>query len=84
MLQNAYFLAKIGADTAGNEQHFGEILPTDAWGTGDHDGLRDEPAGRDDEPEMRPAQIQRTDAFTVDLALEVAVLSGLRALEKAA
>ena len=27
MLQNAYFLAKIGADTAGNEQHFAEILP---------------------------------------------------------
>ena len=26
MLQNAYFLAKIGADTAGNEQHFAEIL----------------------------------------------------------
>ena len=30
MLQNAYFLAKIGADTAENEQHFTEILPTDA------------------------------------------------------
>ena len=27
MLQNAYFLAKIGADTAENEQHFAEILP---------------------------------------------------------
>ena len=26
-LQNAYFLAKIGADTAENEQHFSEILP---------------------------------------------------------
>ena len=25
MLQNAYFLAKIGADTAKNEQHFAEI-----------------------------------------------------------
>ena len=25
-----YFLAKIGADTAVNEQHFAEILPTDA------------------------------------------------------
>ena len=24
MLQNAYFLAKIGADTAENEQHFAE------------------------------------------------------------
>ena len=30
MLQNAYFLAKIGADTAENEQHFAEISPTDA------------------------------------------------------
>ena len=28
MLQNAYFLAKIGVDTAENEQHFAEILPT--------------------------------------------------------
>ena len=27
MLQNAYFLANIGADTAENEQHFAEILP---------------------------------------------------------
>ena len=30
MLQNAYLLAKIGADTAENEQHFAKILPTDA------------------------------------------------------
>ena len=30
MLQNAYFLANIGTDTAENEQHFAEILPTDA------------------------------------------------------
>ena len=30
MLKNAYFLAKIGADTAENEQHFAEILPI-AW-----------------------------------------------------
>ena len=27
MLQNAYFLAKIGADTSENEQHFAQILP---------------------------------------------------------
>ena len=31
MLQNAYLLAKIGADTAENDQHFAEILPTDAF-----------------------------------------------------
>ena len=30
MLSNAYLLAKIGADTAENEQRFAEILPTDA------------------------------------------------------
>ena len=30
MLQNAYFVAKIGADTAENEQHFAEILPMSA------------------------------------------------------
>ena len=30
MLQKAYFLAKIGADTAKNEPHLAEILPTDA------------------------------------------------------
>ena len=40
MLQNAYFLAKIGADTAENEQRFAEILriphanPGAAAGTG--------------------------------------------------
>ena len=27
MLQNAYLLAKIGADIVENEQHFAEILP---------------------------------------------------------
>ena len=27
MLQNAYLVAKIGADKAENEQHFAEILP---------------------------------------------------------
>ena len=30
MLQNAYFLAKIGADTAENEQHFAGKLPMSA------------------------------------------------------
>ena len=43
MLQNAYFLAKIGADTAENEQHFAEILPKiDNYPTGVLDG-RGEP-----------------------------------------
>ena len=31
MLQNAYSLAKIGADTTENEQHFAEILPIGRW-----------------------------------------------------
>ena len=30
MLSNAYFLAKFRFDTAENEQHFAEFLPTDA------------------------------------------------------
>ena len=47
MLQNAYLLAKIGADTAENEQHFAEILPkTGNYPTG--------PPGRSSLPE-RPA-----------------------------
>ena len=39
MLQNAYLLAKIGADTAENERHFAKILrgrggpPAGAWRT---------------------------------------------------
>ena len=37
MLSNAYLLAKIGADTAENEQRFAEILPTDG---GDEPPLR--------------------------------------------
>ena len=34
MLRNAYFLAKICADTAENEQHFAEYLPK--IGNGSH------------------------------------------------
>ena len=34
MLQNAYLVAKIGADTAENEQHSAEILPTDPYSLG--------------------------------------------------
>ena len=43
MLQNAYFLAKIGADTAENEQHFAEILPK----TGNYPSGEDREEGRD-------------------------------------
>ena len=51
MLQNAYFLAKIEADTAENEQHFAEILPkTGNYPTG--------PPGRR-RVERRPARPER-------------------------
>ena len=53
MLQNAYFLAKIGADTAENEQHFAEILPkTGNYPTGP--SVRGGPRSRRD-AERRPA-----------------------------
>ena len=48
--QNAYFLAKIGADTAENEQHFAEILPK----TGDHAIMRT-PSKCTSAAAMRPA-----------------------------
>ena len=52
MLQNAYFLAKIGADTAENERKFAEILPNIGnYPTG--------PPGRRDEA---VAKLQRPDA----------------------
>ena len=35
MLKNAHFLAKIGADTAENEQHFAKILPIGRRGPSD-------------------------------------------------
>ena len=44
MLQNAYLLAKIGADTAENEQHFAEILPK----------IGNYPTGRSTVPVDRP------------------------------
>ena len=43
MLQNAYFLAKIGADTAENEQPFAEILPK----TGNYPTGEDREEGRE-------------------------------------
>ena len=51
MLQNAYLVAKIGADTAENEQHFAEILPVG--------GRRDDPAAALAEDDVRlPAGAQ--------------------------
>ena len=45
MLQNAYFPAKIGADTAENEQHFSEILLIGRR-VADQQGRRGRPAAR--------------------------------------
>ena len=53
MLQNAYFLAKIGADTAENEQHFAEILPK----TGNYPTGPPGSAGR--RPFARPVRARR-------------------------
>ena len=50
MLKNAYFLAKIGADTAENEQHFAEILPIGSRVAAPSGSLAD-PVGR--APEVR-------------------------------
>ena len=50
MLQNAYLLAKIGADTAENEQHFAEILPK--TGVREH---RNAPAGASSGGSSAPA-----------------------------
>ena len=40
MLQNAYLVAKIGADTAENEREFGENLPNFGHDLGGHSGGR--------------------------------------------
>ena len=65
MLQNAYFLAKIGADTAENEQHFAEILPTDALSRHErrHEVLRAAGPDARDGPEhvRRAARLQPRD-----------------------
>ena len=47
MLQNAYLLAKIGADTAENEGNFAEILPKIGnYSTGPPEGSRRRGPGR--------------------------------------
>ena len=52
MLQNAYFLAKIGADTAENEQHFAENLPIGRR-------VADRPGGGRDVRERRLAKFRQ-------------------------
>ena len=59
MLQNAYFLAKISAETAENEQHFAEILPI---GRRRPPGLRGrDPRGREtgERPAFPEASVDR-------------------------
>ena len=54
MLTNAYLLAKIGADTAENEQHFAEILPKTGRAGPRHGAhrLRDDDAPLSDRHEL--------------------------------
>ena len=52
MLQNAYLLAKIGADTAENERHFAEKLPKIGNYPTGPGGLR-APGGRGPRPLLR-------------------------------
>ena len=54
MLQNAYLLAKIGADTADNEQHFAEILPK----TGNYLHRRARRHRRDDPVDADPGLVE--------------------------
>ena len=65
MLQNAYFLAKIGADTAENEQHFAENLPK----IGNHPAGSTTPTGGAGGAEVRRALGGRGDALGDDLCL---------------
>ena len=45
MLQNAYLLAKVGADTAENKKDFAEILPRNGRRVPDHASRRAAPRG---------------------------------------
>ena len=62
MLQNAYLLAKIGADTAENEQHFAENLPkTDdrrEAARARHGARRREPVPREHQRRPAPPQLR--------------------------
>ena len=74
MLTNAYFVAKIGADTAENEQHFAEILPkTGNYPTGTASPLapgRHRRGDRGEEPRER-----RPRALAADFQASIVVLS---------
>ena len=57
MLQNTYFLAKIGADTAENEQHFAEILPKTGRPAARRPGLELEEPSAGMASNSRPSQV---------------------------
>ena len=74
MLQNAYFLAKIGADTAGNEQHFAKISQRSPRGrAGRSSGLQAGQAGPDALLEVEQLQghpeLPRVDGVAVPVLL---------------
>ena len=60
MLQNAYLLAKIGADTAENEQHFAEILPIGRRGPSQCKDAQADEVDRIHEDTQRRAPLPRT------------------------
>ena len=74
MLQNAYFLEKISADTAENEQHFAEILPRtgrdslSAAPRGPRRGSR--AAGRSSRAASRPRRPGANGSRLIDLIFE--------------
>ena len=76
MLQNAYLLAKIGADTAENEQHFAKQLRKTDYPTGPERppqaeaDRRGEPAGEDDDRQAGPerAVVSTTFVRALDLS----------------
>ena len=90
MLQNAYLLAKIGADTAENEQHFAEKLPKvgnhptgPRLGPGLRCGLRREARGELELRELPPTRALRLAAgcekglakFGINVILKVSRIS---------
>ena len=89
MLQNAYLLAKIGADTAENEQHFTEILPKNGrpnrGGSGGRSSLTEVPHGAevlvDADPLVRRDHAVRVAEVPAGLGVRV---SKIRKLEKLA
>ena len=58
MLKNAYFLAKIGADTVENERNFAKSLPQKNWHL-PYPSARTRRTGASGERGARPGELQR-------------------------